>query len=146
MLDNSGRQGDIARWIYSLPCLAQIPQKLREDFEKTGATPVPGDDVRRYRRMYCRGEKHRAALEVRQSLPKLAREAAWYGVYTNDFSKLGCGFLHSAALYPGERLRVILLTGVERTIEVEWCRRLDKNCYAIGSQFIDAVATPAKGI
>ncbi len=72
----------------------------------------------------------------------LARESAWYGVYTNDFSKQGCSFLHNSLLYPGERLRLILLTGVERMIEVEWCRRLDKNCFAIGTRFI---ATEAAG-
>ena len=126
-------KAEIARWIYSLPCHVQLPQKLRDDLEKTGAGPVPGDDVRRHRRMYCRGEKHRAALGLTQSLPALPRETAWHGVYTNDFSKQGCGFLHSAVLYPGERLRLVLLTGVERTIEVAWCRRLDKNCYAVGA-------------
>lgn len=137
MLDVGGRQGEIVRWIYSLPCLAQVPQKLHDDFEKTGAAPLPSDDVRRFRRLYCRGEKHRAALGIRQSLPMLVREIAWYSVYTNDFSKLGCSFFHGAMLYPGERLRLILLTGVERAIEVAWCRRLDKNCYAIGAQFIE---------
>ena len=93
---------------------------------------------------YCRGEKHRAALEIRQSLPALPRETAWHSVYTSDFSKQGCGFLHSAILYPGERLRMILLTGVERAIEVAWCRRLDKNCYAIGAVFVETGSTPAK--
>ena len=91
---------------------------------------MPGDDVRRHRRVHCRGEKHRAALELARACPALPRETAWQSVYTNDFSKQGCSFLHSAVLYPGERLRLILLTGVQRTIEVAWCRRLDKNCYA----------------
>jgi hypothetical protein len=34
-------------------------------------------------------------------------------------------------------MRLILLTGVERAIEVVWCRRLDKNCYLVGAQFIE---------
>ena len=66
MLDNGDRQGEIARWIFSLPCHVQFPPKLREELERTGAVPVPGDDVRRHRRIFCRGEKHRAALELRQ--------------------------------------------------------------------------------
>ena len=137
MLDVDSRQEDVARWICSLPCRVQLPQKLRDELEKSGAAAVPGDDVRRHRRVHCRGEKRRAALEVRQSLPALSRETAWQSVYTSDFSRQGCGFLHSAVLYPGERMRLILLTGVERAIEVVWCRRLDKNCYLVGAQFIE---------
>ncbi|MGO9113856.1 MAG: hypothetical protein ACLP9L_31895 [Thermoguttaceae bacterium] len=143
MLDVRSRHGSLAEWIYSLPCHVQVPQKLRDAFEKTGAAPVPATDVRRHRRVYCRGEKHRAALGLRQSLPTLARETAWHSVYTNDFSKQGCGFLHSTILYPGERLRLVLLTGVERTIEVATCRRLDENCFAIGAQFVETESSPA---
>ena len=132
MLDSGSRQGEIAQWIYSLPCLVQFPPKLREELERTGAVPVPGDDIRRHRRIFCRGEKHRAALELRQTLPPLPRATTWHGIYTSDFSKLGCGFIHSSLLYPGEKLRMILLTGVERFVEVAWCRRIDKTCFAIG--------------
>ncbi len=143
MLDSVSKQGEIIRWIYSLPCHVQLPEKLRKDLEKTGAGQVPNDDVRRHRRVHCRGEKYRAGLGLMQSLPALQRETAWYGVYTNDISKEGCGFLHSAILYPGERLRLVLLTGVELAIEVAWCRRLDRNCYSIGAEFVEAGSTPA---
>src|SRR5580692_6141576 len=98
MLDVGSRQDDIARWIHSLPCHVQLPPKLREQFEKSGAAVVPGDDVRRHRRVYCRGDKHRAALGLKQSMPTLARESTWQSVYTSDFSKQGCGFIHSAIL------------------------------------------------
>jgi hypothetical protein len=136
MLDNGDRQGEIARWIFSLPCHVQFPPKLREELERTGAVPVPSDDVRRHRRIFCRGEKHRAALELRQTLPSLPRPASWQCVYTSDFSKTGCGFIHSGILYPGERLRMVLLTGAQRRVEVAWCRRFDKNCYAAGGEFV----------
>ncbi len=86
MLDVGNRQGEIAQWIYSLPCLVQLPRNLREAFEKIGEAPVLADDARRHRRVYCRGENHRAALGLRQSLPTLRRETAWHGVYTSDFS------------------------------------------------------------
>ena len=134
MLDVGSRQGDIARWIYSLPCHVQLPQKLRDELEKTGAAPVPSDDVRRHRRMLLPGRKASRGAGAQAESARAARETAWQSVYTSDFSKQGCSFLHSAILYPGERLRLILLTGVERTIEVAWCRRLDKNCYAIGGR------------
>jgi hypothetical protein len=114
----------------------QFPPKLREELERTGAVPVPTDDVRRHRRIYCRGEKHRAALELKQTLPALPRPTAWHCVYTSDFSKSGCGFIHSSILYPGEKLRMVLLTGAQRQVEVAWCRRLDKHCYAAGGRFV----------
>ena len=144
MLDSSGRQGEIARWIYSLPCRVQFPPRLHEELERTGAVPVPCDDARRHRRIYCRGEKHRAAIEVRQTLPLLPRETTWQSVYTSDFSRQGCGFIHSAILYPGEKVRMILLTGVERLVEVAWCRRLDKYCYAVGGGFAGSEPGPAE--
>jgi hypothetical protein len=145
MLDVDSRPGEIAKWIYALPCRVQLPAKLREEFEKNGVGGLPSDDVRRHRRIYCRGEKHRAALELRQTMPALARERAWHGVYTNDFSKQGCSLLHSGNLYPGERFRLILLTGVERTIEVAWCRRLDKSCFQVGTQFVESGTPPEAG-
>jgi hypothetical protein len=136
MLDSDGRQEEIARWVYSLPCHVEFPLKLRAELERTGAVPVPSDDVRRHRRIYCRGEKHRAALELRQTIPTLPRRTVWQGVYTSDFSKSGCGFIHSDIVYPGERFRMVLLTGAQRLVEVAWCRRLDKQCYAAGAQFL----------
>jgi hypothetical protein len=146
MLDVGDRQKEIARWIYALPLRVQLPPALREDFERSGALAVPADDVRAHGRVLCRGERHRAALGLRQSLPALPREIAWHGVYTNDFSKLGCSLFHSETLYPGERLSLILLTGIEKSIEVAWCRRLDTNCYAIGAQFIASVPAPEAGV
>jgi hypothetical protein len=138
MLDSGGRQAEVERWIFSLPCNVQFPAKLREELERTGAVPVPCDDTRRHRRIFCRGARHRAALELRQTLPALRRETSWHSVYTSDFSKSGCGFIHSEALYPGERLRMIMLTGGDRHVEIAWCRRLDKHCYAAGAWFVAA--------
>ena len=143
MLDLGARHEQIARWIFSLPCHVQLPQRLRDGLEKSAVAPVPDDDARRWRRIYCRGEKCRAALGLRPSLPALPRETSWHNVYTNDFSKQGCGFFHSAVLYPGERLYLVLLTGVRRLIEVAWCRRLGENCYAVGAKFVDAEPAPA---
>ena len=65
MLDSGGRQEEIGRWIFSLPCQVQFPPKLREELERTGAVPVPSDDVRRHRRIYCRGEKRMASAPKR---------------------------------------------------------------------------------
>jgi hypothetical protein len=145
MLDHSDQDCELARWIYSLPCRVRLPSKLDEAFEKTGPVPAIPGDVRSGGRLYCRGSGHRAALEYRQTLPALPREAAWHGVYTTDFSRRGCGFLHSEVLYPGERMRLILLTGLRRVIEVAWCRRIDESCYAVGSRFVAATLIPTSG-
>jgi hypothetical protein len=73
----------------------------------------------------------------------LPRETGWQAVYTNDFSKQGCGLFTGEMLYPGERLRLLLLTGVERLIEVAWCRRLDRHCFAVGAEFVQSEPTPS---
>jgi hypothetical protein len=143
MLDRDDHERNVAQWIHSLPCCVKLPLRLQEDFEKTGAaSPVP-EDVRSGCRVYCRGKEYRAALEYRQSLPSLPREARWYGVYTTDLSRLGCGFLHSELLYPGERLRLILLTGIERMIEVARCRRIGEECFEVGARFIQTTISSA---
>jgi hypothetical protein len=141
MLDGGDHQRNVAQWIYSLPCCVRVPQKLQQSFEKTGPVPSLAGDVRRGMRLYCRGSGHRAALEYRQSLPALPRPVGWHAVYTTDVSRNGCGFLHSEALYPGETLRLVLLTGIERQVEVAWCRRVDEGCYAVGSRFVDSGRT-----
>jgi len=103
------------------------------------------DDVRSTVRIHCRGKTLRAALELRQNYPAIPRETDWQAVYTVNISKKGCGFLHSQVLYPGEQFAMILWTGLRRTIEVAWCRRLDRNCFEVGSRFVDPLpASTAK--
>ena len=118
MLDRDDHGRDVARWILTLPCYVKPPLKLQRDFENIGRAPPFPTDERAWCRVFCRGMRCRAALEYRQSLPALPRESRWHGVLTTDFSRDGCGFLHSEILYPGERLRLILLTGIRRVIEV----------------------------
>lgn len=142
MLDRNDQARDIAEWILSLPCYVRLPLQLQQDFEKTGATPPIPDDLRAGGRIYCRGKGHRAALECRQSLPALPRETRWCGVYTTNFSRTGCGFLHGEILYPGERMRLVLLTGVPRMVEVVRCRRLADECFEVGVRFIAAGDSP----
>ena len=93
MLDVGSRQEDIARWIYSLPSCVQLPQRLREDLEKTGAAAVPVDDVRRHRRVIAAVKKPRGAGGPAEPA-RPGAETAWQSVYTNDFCKQGCSLLH----------------------------------------------------
>jgi hypothetical protein len=89
-----------------------------------------------------RGAGRRAALEYRQSLPALPRNPGWFGVYMNSLSRKGCGFFHGEQLYPGERMRLVLLTGTDLPIEVRWCRRIDENCFEIGARFVAGMSPP----
>jgi len=145
MLDSNDREQAVAAWIYSLPCHVTFPPSLRANFEKSGPAPAVSDDVRSCIRIHCCGKSHRAAMEVRQSLPGFPRETAWHSVYTTNISKKGCGFFHSELLYPGERFSLILLKGIQQAIEVAWCRRIDLNCFAVGSRFLASSPAPVTG-
>lgn len=135
MLDQHSPEQAVAAWLYSLPCHIQFPENMRANFERTGPSTPTSDDVRSSVRIHCCGKSHRAALELRQTLPAFPREATWQSVYTTNISKNGCGFFHSEILYPSERFSLILITGIQRHIEIVWCRRIDAHCFAVGSKF-----------
>jgi hypothetical protein len=137
MLDSGNREQEVAPWIYSLPCHVNLPLQLRENFEKRGTTPAVPDEIRGVVRVHCRGGNNRAAIQIRQNLPAFPRNTEWQAVYVTNISKKGCGFLYAQLMYPGERFTLILLTGVQRTIEVAWCRRIDRNCFEVGSRFAE---------
>jgi hypothetical protein len=82
----------------------------------------------------------RAVLEVLGTLPAIPREAEEHVVLMKDISRGGAGFLHSAPIYPGERVRLWLPTGsLEYT--VVRCARHHQSCYEIGAQV--AIEDPA---
>jgi len=109
--------------------------------EKSGAAPTVVDEARSVVRFYCRSKDNRAALEPCHNLPAFPRKSEWHAVYLTNISKKGCGFLHSQVLYPGEQFRLTLLTGIDPMIEVVWCRRIDKNCFEVGSRFTETSPT-----
>ena len=143
MLDHR-REPEIAQWIDSWPCYLKPPDELSPLLERSGPAPTQPDDGRQQRRLRCGSIYYRAAMRCAQSLPAIAREAHWYVVYITDIAKCGCGFLHFEQLYPGERCELVLGNGIRVAAEVRWCRRIDENCFAVGSEFIDAQsgATP----
>jgi hypothetical protein len=145
MLDSSRHGQEVVSWIQSLPCRVNLPPALRDNFEKTGTAATVVNEVRSGIRVHCRCGNNRAALQARQNLPAFPRKTEWHSVYVTNLSKKGCGFLHSQIFYPGEQFTLILLTGIQRTIEVAWCRRIDKNCFEVGSRFADgAPASPTE--
>ncbi len=137
MLDSNSHEQDVSEWIFSLPCSIVLPAKLREKFDKSGPAATIVDDSRSGMRIHCRGNNNRAALEIRQNYPAIPRPHQWHAVYLSNVSTKGCGLFHGQVLYPGEVFNLVLLTGIRRTVEVAWCRRLDKHCYEVGARFAD---------
>jgi hypothetical protein len=134
---------DVAAWIDAWPCYVKIPEQLSSILEQRGPTPTLPGEERRHVRMRCASVSHRAAMRCTTSLPSLAREVHWNAVYPLDIARKGCGFLHFEQLFPGERCELLFRNGMRADVFVKWCRRIDENCFAIGSQFIDAQEAPA---
>jgi hypothetical protein len=134
MLEHDDRKRAAAELIGSFPCLVELPDDLRNNFEKHGVMPFNENDRRRYPRVFCRSRRNRAGLEYRITFPSLVREPAWHSVYVTNVSRDGIGFLHSEALYPRESLRLLLLNGQLATIEIVNCRRLGPRCFEVGAQ------------
>lgn len=116
----------------------KLPAAWRTNFERQGPeAPWPKND-RRFARVHCRSHDNVVALESRQSLPGLPRPALWHAVYLSDFSRGGVGLVHGEQLFPCERMRLALPTGLVQWIEVTRCQRVDERCYVIGATFLDA--------
>jgi hypothetical protein len=130
-------------WIQSLPCRARAPEGWLDDATRAERAAAAYDDARRFPRFFCRGQAARAALEYQQSLPALPRKKGWHGVNLVDLSRGGCSFLHHEPLYPGEQMRMILMTSLRPGMEVVWCRRLQADCFFVGVKFIVAAAGEA---
>ena len=121
-----------------------LPSRLHKEFEKSGPAATVFDEVRNAMRVNCRGSSNRAGLELRQSLPAFPRIVEWQAVYVTNISKKGCGLIHSQILYPGERFTLTLLTGLKRTVEIVWCRRINANCFELGTRFAETIPCKSK--
>jgi hypothetical protein len=88
------------------------------------------------RRRFPRLRTHlRLPMQLLSTLPALPREEAWHAVRVIDLSKLGVGLLHSAQLYPRERVRLAVKSGLQLA-EVNWCQRVGDHCFRVGCRFI----------
>lgn len=137
MLDCSTERVPNVTEIKRLRCLVALPAAWQQDFELEGPTPPMPGCKRRYPRIRCRGKEKIIGLEHRQSLPGLPRAHGWFAVYLTDIARGGIGFIHGEALYPKERLRVVLINGMVKEIEIVRCERIDSRCYNIGARFIE---------
>ncbi len=136
MLEHDDRKDAAAQLIAALPCQVELPVEWRSNFEKHGWMPSSEGDSRRFPRVYCRSERNRAALQCQTTLPHLKREPTWHSVYVTNISRDGMGLLHSEALYPREKLRLIMLTGTMVQLEVVSCRRVHARCFEIGTELV----------
>ncbi|HEY2883343.1 MAG TPA: hypothetical protein VGJ15_12935 [Pirellulales bacterium] len=134
MLEHNDRKHAAAELIGSFPCLVELPEELRANFEKHGVMPFNENDRRRYPRVFCRSRRNRAGLEYRTTISRLVRESVWHNVYITNVSRDGIGLLHSEPLYPRENMRLLLLNGQLATIEIVNCRRLGPHCFEVGAQ------------
>jgi hypothetical protein len=136
MLEHDDCGHAAAKLIDALPCNVQIPAQWRDNFEKHGPMPVSHGERRRYSRLHCRSEKNRAAMQCQPTLPQLKREPTWHSVYVANISREGLGLLHSEALYPREKLSLIMRSGKKLRLEVVNCRRVNTGCFEIGTEIV----------
>ena len=60
MLEHDDRKRAAAELIGSFPCLVELPDDLRNNFEKHGVMPFNENDRRRYPRVFCRSRRNRS--------------------------------------------------------------------------------------
>jgi hypothetical protein len=119
--------------IASLPCELNLPSSW-EYFVPDSKTINSGPGERRGfgRHRYCT----LAALQYRQTFPKLKRSLSWRRIYTLNRSSSGVLFYHSEQLFPKEQMSIVLMEGQSNNIEIVRCRRLNAKCFEIGARFI----------
>ncbi|MEM9368855.1 MAG: hypothetical protein AAGD07_22920 [Planctomycetota bacterium] len=57
------------------------------------------------------------------------------GIYTKDFSKLGCGFLSPIEMYPEERVR-LLFPAFWLTVKISRTQKRVDGCFLVGAELI----------
>lgn len=108
-------------------------QSAGEPSAKSGLLPSRYDDVRRHPRFHFRT----CAPATIHPLGKRKSDTAPTScmVRTRDLSRSGLSVLHTAQLFPGQRIEIALTDGNLRTIEVIWCQRLADESYVAGCRF-----------
>jgi len=136
MLDFNPQKSSLRDVIASLPCSVQLPTGIEASLQRRGSAPACPDERRRTQRVAVEGGGLLAALEYHQTFAAVPRRPGWHRLRVADLSARGIGFFHGEQLFPGERMRIVLLTGDCRTIEMARCLRLGPRCYRIGARFV----------
>jgi len=116
----------------SKPAPAPIVESVDDFFAKEGPVPTSYDDVRRFPRFYFRSCAEAIIHPFGKPSAKVPDPCF---VLTCDLSRSGLSLLHTAQLFPGQKVDIILNAEAPRPLEVVWCRRLSDNRYAVGCRF-----------
>ena len=107
----------------TLTSIAALPVDASDFFDKTGPSPVAPDCQRRFRRFFLRTK---AILEARNQQ---------HGVYVQDVSRQGFGFLAPLQLLPREKVELWLPGKGWLGLSSTRCRRIAERCYECGAVF-----------
>jgi len=129
MLGVSDEQSVIAVAWEQVELKTQLPEYLRDFFERVGPMPAQHGCRRAYQRFYIRGK---AILHHKDK---------FLGVYTVDASRQGLCFMSPVQMFPKERCSIRLPKTKEFQIQVVRCRRIDEGCYECGAMFVMSVPT-----
>ncbi len=111
----------------------ELPEGLGDFFLNNGEAAMSfPDDERTNQQIRIRTE---ALLWSEVALPFRPRESDPIGIYTQDFSRTGMGFLSSIEFYPEEEVR-ILVPSFWVQVRIARTRRLGKACYETGAILI----------
>lgn len=129
MLDAVGLE-EVNEALDAPPCRVVLPPAWKDDFTRRGPQPVRLDEDRRYVRSRLRMQ---VLMDLTTTIPLVVRTCEKHVVLMKDISRDGVGFLHSAQLFPGERVQLWLPTG-RREYTVVRCLRHNDSCYEIGAE------------
>ena len=125
--DYSGR---LKKLIEASTWEVNLPESLAEFFAVSGeVTSTFADDQRGNQRIRIRT---RGILWPEVTLPFCPRNPVTAGIYTQDLSRSGAGFLSSFELYPEEEVRIVLPTFWIR-VKISRVRRLGEKCFETGA-------------
>lgn len=113
--------------------MATRNESAEDFFSKSGPLPPSFDDDRRYPRFYFRTCAEATIYPIgRKDDPT----AGSFFVVTCDLSRAGVSLLHSAQLFPGQRIDLVLNGEPPRQVRVIWCRRWEDGRYLAGCRFV----------
>jgi hypothetical protein len=110
-----------------------LPPEAQVLLAQSGFGPSRETERRRYPRMRT---NQRALLQVLTTLPAIKRNNEWFAARVVDISRNGLGVLHSAQVYPKERVCIVLKDGLTHRAEVVWCQRISDRCYHFGCSLV----------
>lgn len=107
-----------------LGCAVDLAEDDAVYFAAQGFLPAAYTDKRRFRRIHFRD---RAVLE---------HDNAHYAVYTKDICRSGVAFLHAHQLFPGDRVRLFLASGLVLSLVIRRSIQIRDQCFECGGELV----------